>query len=129
MYFTLMPIITYLPFMFNHSYHPMNLEPFVDVINGRGDFFKQVILNVIMTIPFGFLLPLIKRKNIKLLKVIFYTFLLSLSIEILQPLINADRSSDITDLITNVIGGIVGYVIYLILKPIIVKILSSLKSR
>lgn len=129
MYFTLMPIITSLPLMFNHPYQPMNLEPFIDVINGRGDFFRQVILNVIMTIPFGFLLPLIKRKNIKLLKVVFYTFLLSLSIEILQPLINGARSADITDLITNVIGGIVGYVIYLILKPITIKILNNLKNR
>lgn len=82
-----------------------------------------------MTIPFGFLLALIKRKNIKLLKVVFYTFLLSLSIEILQPLINGARSADITDLITNVIGGIAGYVIYLILKPITIKILNNLKNR
>ena len=126
LYFTLMPIITSLPFIFNHPYCRMNLEPFIDVINGRGDFFKQIILNVVMTIPFGFLLPLVRRKNIKLLKIVLYTFLLSLCIEILQPLINASRSSDITDLITNVLGGIVGYVIYLILKPIIFKILQKI---
>ena len=129
LYFTLMPIITSLPFMFNHPYHPMNLEPFSDVINGRGDFFKQVLLNIVMTIPFGFLLPLVKRKNTNLLQIIFYTFLLSLSIEILQPLINGSRSADITDLITNIIGGIVGYIIYLILKSIIVKILKCLKNE
>lgn len=41
LYFTLMPIITSLPFMFNHPYHPMNLEPFSDVINGRGDFLDK----------------------------------------------------------------------------------------
>lgn len=63
LYFTLMPIITSLPFMFNHPYHLMNLEPFADVIKGRGDFFRQVILNIVMTIPFGFLLPLVKRKT------------------------------------------------------------------
>ena len=103
LYFTLMPIITSLPFIFNHPYVPMNFVPFIDVLNGRGDFFRQVALNVIMTIPFGFLLPLVKKDKIKLLKVIFYTFLLSLSIELLQPLINGVRSADITDLITNVI--------------------------
>ena len=37
-----------------------------------------------------------------MLKVIFYTFFLSLIIEILQPF--NGRLSDITDIITNVIG-------------------------
>ncbi len=128
LYFTLMPIISSLPFMFNHQYTPMNLVPFVDVLSGRGDFIRQVVLNVIMTIPFGFLLSLIKKENTKLIKVIFYTFLLSLSIELLQPLINAFRSADITDLITNVLGGIVGYIMYLIFKSLITKILNYIKK-
>ena len=124
LYFTLMPIITSLPFIFNHPYDSMNLVPFIDVLNGRGDFIRQVGLNVIMTIPFGFLMPLVKKENDKLLKIVFYTFLLSLGIELLQPLINGVRSSDVTDLITNVIGGIIGYIIYLILKPLTSKILN-----
>lgn len=123
-----MPILTSLPFIFNHPYEPMNLVPFIDVSIGRGDFVRQVGLNVIMTIPFGFLLPLIK-KNAKLLKVIFYTFVLSLSIEILQPLINGFRSSDITDIITNVAGGIIGYVMCLMFKPLATKILNYIKTR
>ena len=128
LYFTLMPIMSSLPFIFNHPYDSMNLVLFIDVLNGRGDFIRQVVLNVIMTIPFGFLLPLVK-KNVKLLKIIFYTFLLSLSIELLQPLINGVRSSDITDLITNVVGGIIGYVIYLIFKPLTIRILNYLKNK
>lgn len=129
LYFTLMPVLTSLPFMFNHPYTPMNLTPFIDVLNGRGDFVRQVVLNVIMTVPFGFLLPLIKKENAKLPKVIFYTFLLSLSIELLQPLINGFRSADITDIITNVTGGIIGYIIYLIFKPLTTKILNCIKNR
>ena len=105
LYFTLMPVITSLPFVFNHSYVPMNLVPFIDVSYGRGDFIRQIVLNVIMTIPFGFLLPLIKSKT-SLIKIMLYTFLLSLGIEILQPLVSDFRSSDITDLITNVFGGV-----------------------
>ena len=65
LYFTLMPIITSLPFIFNHPYTPMNLVPFIDVTFGRGDFARQIVLNIIMTIPFGFLLPLIKKENTK----------------------------------------------------------------
>ncbi len=129
LYFTLMPIITSLPFIFNHPYTPMNLVPFIDVLNSRGDFVRQVGLNVIMTIPFGFLMPLVKKENARLLKVVFYTFLLSLGIELLQPLINGTRSADITDLITNVLGGIIGYIIFLIFKPLTTKILNYIKDR
>lgn len=127
LYFTLMPIITSLPFIFNHSYTPMNLVPFIDVLNSRGDFVRQVVLNIIMTIPFGFLLPL-TNNNIKILKVVFYTFLLSLSIELLQPLINGIRSADITDLITNVTGGIIGYALHLTFRPLIMKILNCVSN-
>ena len=129
LYFTLMPIITALPFIFNHPYTAMNLIPFIDVLNGSGDFARQVVLNIIMTIPFGFLLPLVKKENVKVLEVVLYTFLLSLFIELLQPLINDFRSSDITDLITNVIGGFIGYLIYLIFKPLTTRILNYIKNR
>ena len=129
LYFTLMPIITSLPFVFNHSYVPMNLVPFIDISTGRGDFIRQVVLNIVMTIPFGFLLPLIKNKRINLMKIVLYTFLLSLGIEILQPLINDFRSSDITDLVTNILGGIIGYILYLIFKPLTTKILSYIKEK
>ena len=61
------------------------------------------------------------------MKIIFYTFLLSLGIEILQPLINGVRSSDITDIITNVTGGIIGYILYLLFKPFVTKILNFIK--
>lgn len=128
LYFTLMPIVTSIPVTFNHHYKPMNLVPFIDVSMGRGDFMRQIILNVIMTVPFGFLFPLVKNKKPKLLKTVLYTFLLSLSIEILQPLISF-RTSDITDIITNVIGGIIGYIIYLIFKPLTIKILDYMKIR
>lgn len=128
LYFTLMPIITALPFILNHSYTPMNLVPFIDVLNSRGDFARQVGLNIVMTIPFGFLLPLVKNGNITVLKVTLYTFLLSLIIELLQPLINNFRSSDITDLITNVTGGFIGYLMYLVFKPWVAKVLNDVKN-
>ena len=62
LYFTLMPIITSLPFIFNHSYDSMNLVPFIDVLNGRGDFVRQVGLNIIMTIPFWIFSTFSKKK-------------------------------------------------------------------
>lgn len=128
LYFTLMPITTSLPFIFNHPYDAMNMTPFIDVLNGRGDFARQVGLNVLMTVPFGFLVPLTEKKNVKIFKVVLYTFLLSLGIELLQPLIDGFRSSDITDIITNVTGGIIGYIIYLVLRPVTTRILCIIKN-
>lgn len=127
LYFTLMPIITSLPFLFDHPYVSMNLEPFIDVTLSRGDFIRQILLNIIMTIPFGFLLPLVSRKLSSFPKVILCTFLLSLFIEVIQPLISISRSSDITDIINNVIGGALGYLAYLIFRPLIVRILNYIK--
>jgi len=66
LYFTLMPVVVSIPFIFNHPYTSMNLVPFIDVISGRGDFVRQIALNVIMTMPFGFLLPCIKIKKVTL---------------------------------------------------------------
>lgn len=126
-YFTLMPVITSLPSMFDHSYRPMNLTPFIDVSYGRGDFMRQIILNIIMMVPFGFLLPLVGPKNARFLKVLFLTFLLSFSIEVIQPLMSSGRMSDITDVITNVTGGIIGYILYMALQPVTNKILSLLE--
>lgn len=124
---TLMPVISSLPFIFNHAYVPINLVPFTDVALSRGDFIRQVVLNVIMTVPFGILLPLTEKEP-KILKTILLTFLLSFAIEILQPLINDFRRGDVTDLITNVTGGIIGYMIYLIFRPLTSKILNLVRS-
>lgn len=124
-----MPIVTSLPFMFNHPYTPMNLVPFIDVSLGRGDFIRQVGLNVIMTIPFGFLFPLTKKENTNFFKTIIFCFLLSFIIEVLQPLINGFRSSDITDIITNITGGVIGYLFYIIFKPLTSKILKLIRGK
>ena len=127
LYFTLMPVITAIPFVLNHPYKPMNLVPFIDVSMRRGDFFRQVVLNVMMTIPFGFLFPLTRNRMAGFSRTMFFCFLMSLGIEILQPLFN--RSSDITDLITNMFGGMLGYGFYLIFKPVTFWILDHLKAK
>lgn len=126
-YFTLMPVITSLPNILSHPYTPMDLVPFDDYINDRGDSVRQILLNILMLIPFGFLLPIMKKK--KLFQVVLYTFIFSLIIEVLQPLINSYRSSDITDIITNIIGGIIGYLIYLLFKPLVNRILQKSQNK
>ncbi len=127
LYFTMMPVAASIPFMLDHPYKPMNLVPFIDVSLRRGDFFRQVFLNVIMTLPFGFLFPLTRNKRASFGVTVFFCFLMSLSIELLQPFF--DRSSDITDLITNVTGGALGYGLYVVFKPVSFWVLERLKTR
>lgn len=123
----LMPVITSIPSMLNHPYKPMNFVPFIDVSMGRGDFFRQVVLNVIMTMPFGFLFPLTRNRTAGLGRTVLFCFLMSLGLELLQPFF--DRHSDITDLITNVAGGILGYVLFVLFRPVTFRILDHLKTK
>lgn len=128
LYFTLMPVITSLPFILNHPYIPMNMVPFIDVLTGRGDFVRQILLNVMMMVPFGFLFPMTRNPAAGLGRTVFSCFLVSLGIELLQPLISGSRNADITDLITNTIGGIVGYVLYIAFRPITSWILVRIRK-
>lgn len=125
MFVTLMPVAANLLFCFNHPYVPMNMVAFEDAIIGRENFVWQIVLNVIMTIPFGILLPLCRRlygKRCGFVRCLLFTLGLSLFIELFQPLINAARNSDITDIITNTSGGVIGFCIYQIFRPLTDKI-------
>lgn len=82
----------------------INLIPF----NSEG--IRTYILNIIMFMPLGFLLPLIWEKFRNVVKV-FYTGLgFSLAIEICQ-LFN-HRATDIDDLMMNSLGAVLGYFIW-----------------
>ena len=96
--FTLMPVLAALPFCFDHPYVPMHMAPFEDVILRHGDYVRQIVLNIALFVPFGVLL----------------TLALSVGIEVVQPLLHAFRSSDITDVITNTTGGMLGYALWAI---------------
>ncbi|MEE6449437.1 VanZ family protein [Gottfriedia acidiceleris] len=68
----------------------------------------NLVGNIIGFVPFGFILPiLLKRfKNFKV--IIFSTFSLSLTYEVIQLLFDFG-SFDIDDLILNTLGGLLGY--------------------
>ena len=68
------------------------------------------ILNVVMFIPLGFLVPFLWSNYRKMHKVAFVGFLMSLSIEVCQ--LFCYRISDVNDLITNTLGSIIGFVIW-----------------
>lgn len=116
LYVTLMPVICNLPFIFDHPYVPMSMVPFEDYFFGRIHAVRQIILNVLMMVPFGFMLAIFKKRHViwGAMVVVLATFTFSLFIELSQPLINPYRSSDVTDLITNTFGGLLGYLLYLL---------------
>jgi len=128
LFVTLMPVITAIPFVWNHPYQPMNLVPFADVLAGRGDFVRQVALNVVMTMPFGFLFPLTRTGDGRFGRTVLACLCVSLGIELLQPLINGTRSSDVTDIITNTAGGVIGFGLYLLFRPVTGWILGRLRA-
>ena len=116
-YFTLMPIFKSVYCRIFSDYRSkINLIPFVDVIHRHGDYYRQIILNIIMTIPFGFMLPIIKKFKNKLISTTAATALFSFLIEFSQYVFAIERAVDITDIITNTFGGFIGCIIYIAIE-------------
>jgi glycopeptide antibiotics resistance protein len=126
LFVTLMPLpIPFLNGTNNLFLETVNLIPFRDLRLNYYGAVREIFLNIIMMIPFGFLYPIIRKVGI--LKTVTVVFLFSLTIESTQLLSAfwgglASRSFDVTDLITNTFGGLVGYLFFSTLKPIIFKI-------
>lgn len=94
------------------SWSTSNFIPFKEMLRydfGSELFFRNVIGNMIMFIPYGFFISYV-LKNEKPIVAIILTFIVSLTIEITQSLIG--RVFDIDDIILNVLGGSVGFVFY-----------------
>lgn len=105
------------------------LIPFIDYINNDSTQtfikLKDGILNVIVFIPLGLYLSFFIKKN-KFIKVIIYTFLISLLFEIIQ-LFSLLGSFQTEDLILNLVAGLLGYIIYkIIYKEKNIKVLNIL---
>lgn len=113
-FLTLSPCLTSLTSIFSHRYEPMMMEPFRDFLAGYENADWQIILNIIMFVPLGFLLPKIRQYNGY--QLVFVCFLVSTGIELVQPLLSAYRCSDITDIICNTLGGLIGYLLYKTIK-------------
>ncbi|WP_329767199.1 VanZ family protein [Bacillus nitratireducens] len=77
------------------------------------------LLNILLFMPLGFLLPTIWPHFRKMKNTVCAGFFFSLAIELNQLLNN--RITDIDDLFTNTLGAIIGYVIYRVLFKMICK--------
>ena len=84
-----------------------NLIPLIDIVNSPLDYIRNTLLNVILFVPLGILLPIMWKEYRSLQSIAITGFLLSLFIEILQ--IFTFRLTDVDDLITNTAGAVAGY--------------------
>jgi glycopeptide antibiotics resistance protein len=105
------------------------LIPFIDYFNNDSTQtfikLKDGILNVFVFIPLGLYLSFFIKKN-KFIKVIIYSFLISLLFEIIQ-LFSLLGSFQTEDLILNIFSGLLGYIIYkIIYKEKNIKVLNIL---
>lgn len=75
------------------------------------------LLNIVLFMPLGFLLPTIWSQFRKMKNTVCAGFFFSLAIELNQLLNN--RITDIDDLFTNTLGAIIGYVLYRVLFKMI----------
>lgn len=92
-----------------------NLIPFYyDNETGRTHM-REVVMNVIVFVPFGVYLNMLVNS---LKKTILFGFAASLGFELMQ-LVLAIGSFDITDLLTNTTGALVGGAVYLLIGKIV----------
>lgn len=107
--------------MQNRTYHGLNLVPFrtfriflSNDVSFASAFFN-LAGNVLLFVPFGFLLSLTLRPKERFATILLTTALLSLSFELYQ-LFSHTGQCDIDDVILNTTGGILGFFAYRLVK-------------
>lgn len=110
------------------SWSSNNFIPFKEILRynmGSRLFFKNVLGNMLMFLPYGFFISYILDSK-KVYLPVFLTILASCSIEVVQMVIG--RVFDVDDILLNVLGGVCGYLIYSLLDRIGDKLPSVFKS-
>ena len=103
---------------FQHRFY-INYIPFVETINmfkdnfmGIGNAIYNVVGNVLLFVPLGFLIPLLFKKKNKIFNIALYGFYASLAIEFIQ-LFTPINLTDIDDIIFNTLGAVLGFFIFI----------------
>lgn len=96
-----MPTVQFIRFDVN-----LNLIPFAGMIADL----KNSMLNILLFVPLGFLLPLLWKKYRQMKNTLCFGLGTTVAIELLQLL--TFRATDINDVITNFLGTVIGYLIF-----------------
>lgn len=89
-----------------------NLIPLIDIVSDPIAYIVNTLLNILLFVPLGFLMPAIWNEYRYMKKTVLFGLGLSVMIEILQMF--TYRLTDIDDLIFNTIGAAAGYYIYIL---------------
>lgn len=101
------------------SWSSNNFIPFKEMVRykiGSRLFFKNIIGNVLLFLPFGLFSSYTLKNKEKGTLIVFLTILASLTIECVQMAIG--RVFDVDDIILNTLGGYLGFVLYRLLDKI-----------
>ena len=96
----------------------INIIPFAEILRYKISshlFLLNVIGNILLFVPFGFIISSYVKPN-KFYLPVLISFLVSITIEFVQ--LNIGRSFDVDDIILNVVGGILGFLVYIGLDAI-----------
>ena len=90
-----------------HANPTFNLIPIIDIVNSPLDYIRNTVLNIVLFVPLGFLLPTVWKEYRSLRTTALVGLMLSVLIEVLQ--IFTFRLTDVDDLITNTAGAVLGF--------------------
>lgn len=76
-----------------------------------GAFVLNMIGNLLVFYPLGFLIPIWREKKTGVIRILIYSFVFSLGIETLQ-LVTRVGVFDVDDLLLNTVGGLLGFIGY-----------------
>ncbi|WP_324825225.1 VanZ family protein [Sinanaerobacter sp. ZZT-01] len=99
-------------------FRPGNIPANINLIStitewskNSGRIVEQLLENIIMFMPIGFLMPMVVKKARKIGSAFCSILLLTSFIEVSQYLLGT-RAADIADILMNTLGGIIGYVVF-----------------
>ena len=108
--------------------HGVNVTLFKELTRyqiGTRLFYRNIIGNIIMFIPFGFFTSYYLKLNKK--RVIFYlTLVVSVVIELIQ--LKIGRAFDVDDIILNMAGSLIGYFLYRLMDRVFGDLSDTIKG-
>ena len=108
--------------------HGINVTLFKELTRyqiGSKLFYRNIVGNIIMFIPFGFFTSFYLKLDKK--RIIFYlTLIVSVVIEFIQ--LKIGRAFDVDDIILNMIGGMLGYYLYRLMDRIFGDLSDTIKG-
>ena len=101
----------------------LTLVPFLPMVAD----FKNTILNIILFVPLGIMLPFLWKTYSTLKAAAVFGFMMSLSIELLQ--LFTFRATDINDLIANTLGTVFGYFLFRMISYLVPSVRNVAKRK